>query len=95
MKPRRNVVKMGFERAVQPPPRRHYVSAEEAAANAAAEARDRRRYRIMVFGRPVSPWRPTLADAHRDAVRLGHGTADRRLGQFFMTVPAWIQQREL
>lgn len=51
-------------------------------------------HRVLLFGRPVSPWFPTAAAAMREAVRLGH--ADRGpdgVWAVTLIVPADIQRR--
>ncbi|TVV75573.1 hypothetical protein FOY91_06850 [Sphingomonas solaris] len=50
-------------------------------------------YRVVVFGQPRGPWRPTRTQAHRDAIELDLGSYDEK-GQFYVTVPGDIEHRE-
>jgi hypothetical protein len=87
-------VKMGFEhlhRRKDPRPRLRPLTTEERACRLAHAARYQ--YRVMVFARPVTDWM-SLADAQRTAIRMGHGSRCQFTRRLFMTVPAWIQERE-
>lgn len=49
-------------------------------------------YRVVVFGKPVGPWRSVRSQANQDAIELELGSYDEN-GQFYVTVPADIQSR--
>jgi hypothetical protein len=51
-----------------------------------------KRYRLMMLQRPVAPWRPTLADAHADAIAAGMADWDPDRHALFVTVPARIAE---
>jgi hypothetical protein len=46
--------------------------------------------RLMVFDRPVGPWREHKADVQRDAILTGNGSIDEKRNAVFITAPAWI-----
>jgi hypothetical protein len=52
-------------------------------------------HRLMMFDRPLAPWRDTRAKAMKDAVRLGHAEYDSRYQAHFLIVPAWIDVRNV
>jgi hypothetical protein len=47
-------------------------------------------FRVVVFGTPRAPWRPTRIEAQRDAIEMDLGSFDE-WGQFYVTVPADIE----
>jgi len=52
------------------------------------------RWRLMMFDRPIGPWRDKLADAQADAIESGNADRDEHSGQVFYTVPAWLERQD-
>lgn len=50
------------------------------------------RYRLMIFQRPLAPWRDTLAEALLDAIYTGTGSREEWTGTVYLSVPAWINE---
>jgi len=46
--------------------------------------------RLMVFDRPVAPWRRCQAELTKDAVITGNASVDRHSRRVYIKVPAWI-----
>jgi hypothetical protein len=53
------------------------------------------RWRLMMFGRPIGPWRSSRREADLDAIFSGNGTYDEQLGCVFITAPAWLHFHDL
>ena len=51
----------------------------------------RERYRLVLFRKPLAPWRETRVEALNDALRLGHAEYDARYRVHFLIVPAEIE----
>jgi hypothetical protein len=47
--------------------------------------------RVLIFGRPAAPWRPSLTRAEQDATTLGVGERDE-WGVFFLSAEASFEE---
>lgn len=89
----RKVEKMGFERKREPRVLRPGLSVDVRDYLATREAR--RRYRFMMLDRPAAPWRRTIHEAQRDAIRAGEAHRDEHSVFLYFGVFAWIDMLEL
>ena len=81
-------IKMGFEKS-----HKRRASEEEERLPSRGETVVHRR--VLMFGRPVTPWRQRRADFRRDVIAGGYGSICDRTGQLYMTVPAVVQTRDV
>ncbi|WP_019833750.1 hypothetical protein [Sphingomonas sp. PR090111-T3T-6A] len=51
------------------------------------------RYRLMVFDRPVGPWRATRQDVYDDAIARRLGSRQPWSTVTYLDISAWIQTR--
>ncbi|RJF91151.1 hypothetical protein [Sphingomonas cavernae] len=50
------------------------------------------RFRLMLFGRPLAPWRDSKAEAQQDALDQCLASRDAWSRTIYLTVPAWIDE---